>query len=89
MEYIFAFRTTNFAIKSEQLLLAASLDVKAMPLPGRVRAGCGICLRVASEEVRRAVSVLAEHFPEEIHLFSRVETGGKYKYTAVDDINAV
>ena len=89
MEYIIAFRTTNFAIKSEQLLLAESLDVKAMPLPGRVRAGCGICLRVPPRDVRRAIDILSENFSEEIYLFSRAETGGRYKYTAIHDLSAV
>lgn len=46
MEYILAFESTHHAIQAERILLQAGLPVTVMPLPAKIRAGCGICLRL-------------------------------------------
>ena len=81
MEYILTFKNTNFAIKAEQNLLAAKLQVKVLPLPPQISAGCGICLRINPDEVKQAVKILADNSINEIGLFSRESVNGKYIYT--------
>ena len=81
-EYILTFHTTNAAVKAEQRLLEAGLAVGVMPLPGRIRAGCGICLRLKPEDLRRALDALGEEKPG---LYSREELEGGYIYEEIPD----
>ncbi len=60
MEYIFTFGSTSHSIKAEQTLLAAKLSVTVMPLPAAIRAGCGLCLRVAKDDMPAAQRALQE-----------------------------
>jgi len=60
MGYIVAFGSTSHAIKAEQRLLENRIDVAVLPLPPRIRAGCGICLRVGSDSIGPALACLAE-----------------------------
>ncbi|MDR3147881.1 MAG: DUF3343 domain-containing protein [Treponema sp.] len=62
-EYMFTFATTRDAIEGEKKLLAGGLAVAVMPLPGRIGAGCGICLRVAPADLERARSILGHEGP--------------------------
>ncbi len=54
MDVILAFPTTRHAILGERLLLEAGAPVRVMPRPGKIAAGCGICLRVPPEWRERA-----------------------------------
>jgi hypothetical protein len=63
-EFMFTFANTRDAIEGEKKLLAAGLAAGVMPLPGRIGAGCGICLRVSSEELDRARAVPGFRFHE-------------------------
>lgn len=58
MDIILAFPTTRHAILGERLLLEADAPVRVMPRPGKIAAGCGICLRVPLEWRDRAHAVL-------------------------------
>lgn len=58
MEYIITFSSTNQAILSEGLLLESQIDVKVMPLPPKIKAGCGICLRIPDNSITQALQVL-------------------------------
>lgn len=60
MNVILSFRTTRHAIAGERLLLDAGENVRVMPLPERIAAGCGICLRVALARRERAIAILEE-----------------------------
>lgn len=57
-EIVIAFEGTTDAIRAEQRLIEAGLRPRAMPLPSRLRAGCGICLRVDIGELARAKECL-------------------------------
>ena len=83
MEYVIAFKNTNQAIKAEHCLLEKGLSTGVMPLPPQIKAGCGICLRVGSNEIAIAISILAEAEIEGIALFSREDDAGRYTYTEV------
>ncbi|MCL2170863.1 MAG: DUF3343 domain-containing protein [Defluviitaleaceae bacterium] len=61
MEFIIAFETTNCAIFAEDILLAAGLRPKVMPLPPEIRAGCGIALRLSSNEIDSAKDILTKN----------------------------
>ena len=60
MEYIITFENTNHAIKAEQCLLEQKLNVGVLPLPSNISAGCGICIRLTSGEIKEALEVLSE-----------------------------
>lgn len=50
-EYILTFTSTNQAILGESVLTQAGLAVRVMPLPGTIRAGCGLCLRLSEPDI--------------------------------------
>jgi len=83
MEYIIAFGNTNFAIKAEQCLLERELNVRVMPLPPQIRAGCGICLRLNHGEIGAALEILSESNIDDIALYIQERENGKNKYTEV------
>ena len=57
---IITFSNTHQAISAEGILLAAGFPVKVMPMPSEIAAGCGICLRIASEKCEEALDVLVK-----------------------------
>ena len=82
MEFLIAFASTSSAIKAEQSLVDHQLQVTVVPLPSQIRAGCGICLRVKTDDVPLALSVLEQQNIREISLYSRIKEAGTYSYTA-------
>lgn len=46
-EVLLAFYSTAWAIAAEQLLAAEGIETKVMALPSVIKAGCGVCLRLA------------------------------------------
>jgi selenide,water dikinase len=83
IEYIITFGSTNYAIKSEQILLDKGLHVGVLPLPAQISAGCGISLRVAPDEARAALMALAEGGVWEYGLHGRTGEGGRYSYSEI------
>lgn len=81
MEILFAFNTTSAAILAEQTLLSSGLPVKVMPLPSKIKAGCGICLRLPPQHVQKAVQLLARHPVAEYQLYARTRVAGGSHYT--------
>ena len=71
MEYIITFENTNHAIRAEQCLLERKLNVGVLPLPSQISAGCGICIRLASDEIKEALEVLSETNTAEIKIYSK------------------
>lgn len=57
-DLVITFVGTHAAIMGEQVLLASGLPVRVMPLPSRISAGCGICLRVAEADLAAALARL-------------------------------
>ena len=81
MEHILTFGSTSHSIRAEQLLLAAGLSVSVMPLPSAIRAGCGLCLRVAAAALPSArVALDAAGVPIE-HIYLREPSGSGSIYT--------
>ena len=85
MEYIITFKNTNHAIRAEQKLLELKLNVSVLPIPSHISTGCGICLRLKQNEIKRALDALSEKGIEEAGLFSREESNGQFTYTEIND----
>ena len=58
-EVVMAFDAATEAIRAEKLLIQAGLCPLVMPLPSRIKAGCGICLRIRPESLREAKAAFA------------------------------
>ncbi|MDR3302168.1 MAG: DUF3343 domain-containing protein [Spirochaetaceae bacterium] len=59
-EAIICFESTSQAIMAEQAFLERKLDVRVMPKPSSIKAGCGFCLRFMPEALEQAVAFLSE-----------------------------
>ena len=55
MEIYFTFPSTSAVITAEQVLIAAGMKVKVRPVPGAIRAGCGLCLAVSPDKQKEAM----------------------------------
>ena len=81
MEYIITFNNTNNAIKAEQCLLSQYMQVRVMPLPSQISAGCGICLRVKVDDVIQALRILKDNNINEIGIYTRMPENNGFIYT--------
>jgi hypothetical protein len=59
-EVMVGFENVSQAIMAEQARTEQGFDVRVMPMPAGIRAGCGFCLRFLPEDLGRAVAFLAE-----------------------------
>jgi len=85
MEYIIAFKNTNFSIKAERCLLEQKLRVAVMTLPSQIRAGCGICLRIPPEDIKLALGALSNEGIDGMEMYSRIAKDNKFVYAEVKD----
>lgn len=83
MDYIIAFTRSNSAIQAEQLLLEQKLSVGVLPLAPQIQAGCGICLRIRTHEIKQALTTLAQKGISEIRLFAREIGERSYVYKEI------
>lgn len=69
MEAVMTFRDAHRVIRAEGVLLAEGVPVRVMPLPPAIRAGCGLCLRVAPERAAAALELLerSDAAPESLY----------------------
>lgn len=75
MDILLTFSTTRHAIAAEHLLLGAGENVRVMPLPGDIAAGCGICLRVPLERRREAAAALEMGGVPALETYLRLDSG--------------
>jgi len=52
---LISFNSTSHAIRAEKVLLENKLKVVVLPLPDRIRAGCGICLKIDDENMAKNI----------------------------------
>jgi hypothetical protein len=52
------FHSTSHAIRGERVLVARGFDCRLVPVPRQISSDCGVCLRMAPEDVARAREVL-------------------------------
>lgn len=79
-ELVFTFHSTHQAIKGEQSLVNGGLKVRVMALPNSLGAGCGLCLRVAPDEVTTALALLQDVGIEPEGVYSKVMEEGRAVY---------
>lgn len=65
-------------------MLDEKLQVGVMPLPSQVRAGCGICLRISAEQIKKALQILLAKNIEEFDIYARVEGERGYTYNEIN-----
>jgi len=82
-EAVLVFAGAGESILAERLLLGAGLAVKVMPVPGSIRSGCGLCLRLPTAESGKAREVLAGSgiFPQ---LYGRNLENGKSTFSEME-----
>ncbi len=85
MELVFTFHSTHGAIGGERVLLEGGLKVKVMALPSSLGAGCGLCLRVAAEDLAEARRLLAEVHIQPAGLYQKVTADGRASYRPMPD----
>ncbi|MDR2892701.1 MAG: DUF3343 domain-containing protein [Deltaproteobacteria bacterium] len=84
MEIVFTFHSTHDAINGERLLLSGGVKVKVMALPSSLGAGCGLCLRVAKDELDRSRGLLSEVDIHPQAVYAKNLENGKAVYTALE-----
>ena len=51
-------QSTSHAVRGESLLVRAGVDCRLIPVPRTLSSDCGVCIRVAPEDLERARLVL-------------------------------
>ena len=85
MEILIAFDTTTDAIGAENALIESNIPVKVMNIPSSIKAGCGICLRVAPQDFPRAAAALEEKRLPAAGCYTRIVENGKSQYTPYEE----
>ncbi|MDR1232281.1 MAG: DUF3343 domain-containing protein [Spirochaetaceae bacterium] len=83
VESIICFESTTQAIRAEQVLLGNAFDVRVMPKPTGIEAGCGFCLRFLPEDVEKAVAFLLSCGIRVGETYRTEESGGTVTYRKV------
>ena len=79
-EVIFTFENTHSAMAAERQLIGADLQVRVMPLPANIGAGCGICLRVWPGEQAVAAAGLQAAGIQTQGVWRRISEAGNTRY---------
>jgi Protein of unknown function (DUF3343). len=84
MEIVFTFHNTHDAINGERLLLDGGVKVKVMPLPSSLGAGCGLCLRIAPENLDDARRLMQEAAIRPQSTYAKAFENGETVYSPVE-----
>lgn len=79
-EYILTFARTHDAMLAEQVLMDSGIRPGVMPLPSSIRAGCGLCLRVAPASRFEALRSLESAGCTPQDIYCRTVQDGKSAY---------
>ena len=82
-EVIICFQSAAQAIMAEQALVEKSIDVRIMPLPASIQAGCGFCLRFLPEDAAKAAAFLSGRGLELGGAYERESSSGSYRRVAL------
>ena len=60
--------STSHALRAEKMLYRAGIDCKLIPVPRSLSSDCGVCVRIARQDMEAAQKALEEAgiLPEEI-----------------------
>lgn len=79
-EIVYVFSHTHDTIGAEDVLTAAQISVKVMPLPAIFSSGCGICLRISPALKDTADRVLQQAAITPIAAYTRSVNNSKSTY---------
>jgi hypothetical protein len=65
---------------SEQALLEAAFNVRVMPKPAGIKAGCGFCLRFLPDDVEKVIVFLSKCGVHVKETYRMEESGGTVSY---------
>lgn len=82
-EYVLTFARTHDAMLAEQVLMDSGIQPSVMPLPSSIRAGCGLCLRVAPASHVQALNCLESAGCTPQDIYCRTVQDGKSTYDKV------
>lgn len=79
---LFLVPSANHAVQGERALQRAAVACRLIPVPRTLSSQCGVCLRVARQDRRRAEEVLAAVDTEvegvhDVHMTDRGQGGGR------------
>jgi hypothetical protein len=80
-ESIICFDSTAQAVMAEKALLDKAFDVRVMPKPSVIEAGCGFCLRFSPDDIEKAIVFLAECGINVTETYRMEEADGTVSYT--------
>jgi hypothetical protein len=81
VEVIICFESTSQAIMAEKAHLENAFDVRVMPKPSEIEAGCGFCLRFLPEDFKKARQFLSKCGINIKEAYRRAELNGTVSYT--------
>ena len=81
LEIVFTFAHTRDAILAERALLARNIPVNVMPLPTTISAGCGLALRLASDDFSQSYAALGQAGIAPEGAYRREASPGNITYT--------
>ncbi|MCL2556115.1 MAG: DUF3343 domain-containing protein [Firmicutes bacterium] len=55
---LISFNSTSHAIRAERMLIENGINVTVMPIPAKIRAGCGIALNI--DDIKTVKTILNE-----------------------------
>ncbi|WP_297406282.1 DUF3343 domain-containing protein [uncultured Cetobacterium sp.] len=76
--------STHLVMKVEKLLLDHSLDIRVIPLPGELKASCGLSIKGNIEDAKSILNILkSNEIKDNLYQFYSCEkTGFKKKFNA-------
>lgn len=57
---LIAFNSTSNAIRAEKELKLNDIEVKVLPVPREITASCGLSIKIETEDLEKAVTILKE-----------------------------
>jgi hypothetical protein len=82
-EAVICFDSVSEAIMAEQALLAEGFNVRVMPKPSGIKAGCGFCLRFPPCDIEKAAAFLSKRGVHVNEIYLAEEAGGALLYKKI------
>lgn len=81
---IIAFASTHDALEVEEALIENNIELRTIPTPREITAGCGISLRVEEEFLQYVKKILTEHDIINRQIFYENIEEGKKNYKLIE-----
>jgi len=81
---IVAFASTHDALEIEDALMENNIDLRTIPTPREITAGCGISLKLDLKHLRYVRKILEEHDIINRQIFHEIIDEGKKTYKLIE-----